>query len=71
MGDDLGGMAVHVGARVSAGGAGEVLVSSTVKDLIAGSRLRFADRGAHQLKGLPDDWNLYAVVADEASVTSL
>ena len=72
MGDDIGGVAVHIAARVSAQARpGEVLVSRTVKDLIAGSGVRLADRGAHSLKGVPDDWNLHAVVADEASVTSL
>jgi class 3 adenylate cyclase len=62
IGDDLGGIAVHTGARVSAlAGAGEVLVSSTVKDLVAGSGIEFSDRGEHQLKGLPDAWRIYAV----------
>ena len=59
---DLGGIAVHIGARVAAlAGAGEVLVSSTVKDLVVGSGLAFEDRGVHQLKGVPDAWRLYAV----------
>ncbi len=59
---DLGGIAVHIGARVaSLAGAGEVLVSSTVKDLVVGSRLTFEDRGLHRLKGVPDQWHLYAV----------
>ena len=58
----VGGIAVHIGARVSAeAGAGEVLVSSTVKDLVAGSGLRFADRGSAELKGVPGEWRLYAV----------
>jgi pimeloyl-ACP methyl ester carboxylesterase len=62
MGEKLGGLAVHIGARVAAqAGPGEVLVSSTVKDLVAGSGLRFADRGAHQLKGVPGEWRLFAV----------
>jgi class 3 adenylate cyclase len=62
MGDKLGGIAVHIGARVAAlAGPREVLVSSTVKDLVAGSGLRFADRGAHSLKGVPGEWHLYAV----------
>ena len=58
----VGGIAVHIGARV-AGQAepGEVLVSSTVKDLIAGSGIRFQDRGSHPLKGVPGEWRLYAV----------
>jgi pimeloyl-ACP methyl ester carboxylesterase len=62
MNGDMGGIAVHTGARVSAkAGAGEVLVSSTVKDLVAGSGIEFADRGSHALKGLPGDWRLFAV----------
>jgi class 3 adenylate cyclase len=57
------GIAVHVGARVSAAaGPGEVLVSSTVKDLVSGSRLRFEDAGEHDLKGVPERWRLYRVV---------
>jgi class 3 adenylate cyclase len=64
MGDDIGGIAVHIAARVSAhAGPGELLVSRTVKDLVAGSGIEFADRGARALKGLPDTWRLYAVVA--------
>src|SRR5207249_4043076 len=66
MGDDVGGIAVHIGARVAAlAGAGEVLVSSTVKDLVAGSGIHFADRGMHMLKGVPDEWHIFAV--DRAS----
>ena len=62
MGDNVGGIAVHIGARVSAlAGASEVLVSSTVKDLVAGSGLQFADRGTHTLKGVPGEWRLFAV----------
>ncbi len=62
MGDDVGGIAVHIGARVtSLAGAGEVLVSSTVRDLVAGSGLRFGDRGSQTLKGVPGDWHIYAV----------
>jgi class 3 adenylate cyclase len=61
-GDDVAGMAVHIGARVSAlAGAGEVVVSSTVKDLVAGSDIEFEDRGEHELKGVPGSWRLYAV----------
>ncbi len=61
-GSDIGGIAVHIGARVSALAApGEVLVSSTVKDLVAGSGISFADRGIHTLKGVPDEWRLFAV----------
>jgi class 3 adenylate cyclase len=60
--ETLAGIAVNVGARVSAvAGPGEVLVSGTVKDLVAGSGLEFEDRGAHQLKGVPGEWRLYAV----------
>ena len=62
MGDDIGGIAVHIAARVSAlAGPGEVLVSRTVKDLVAGSGLQFTERGTHELKGVPDTWELYAV----------
>jgi class 3 adenylate cyclase len=57
-----GGIAVHIGARVAAQAApGEVLVSSTVKDLVAGSGLAFEDRGQHELKGIPGEWRLYAL----------
>jgi class 3 adenylate cyclase/dienelactone hydrolase len=59
----VSGIAVHTGARVAAhAGAGEVLVSSTVKDLVAGSGLEFEDRGVHELKGIPGEWRLYAAV---------
>jgi pimeloyl-ACP methyl ester carboxylesterase len=62
MGESVGGMAVHIGARVAAlAGASEVLVSSTVKDLVAGSGLQFSDRGVHPLKGVPGEWHLFAV----------
>jgi class 3 adenylate cyclase len=62
MGDDVGGMAVHIAARVGAKAeAGEVLVSSTVRDLVVGSRIEFDERGSHELKGVPDAWRLYAV----------
>jgi class 3 adenylate cyclase len=62
-GNRLAGMAVHIAARVQAAAQpGEVLVSSTVKDLAVGSGLRFADRGEQNLKGVPDPWRLYAVV---------
>ncbi len=62
IGDDVGGIAVHIGARVEATASpDEVLVSSTVKDLVAGSGLRFADRETHRLKGVPGEWRLYAV----------
>jgi len=62
VGEDVSGIAVHIGARVAAlAGAGEVLVSSTVKDLVAGSGLRFTDRGIQSLKGVPGDWHIFAV----------
>jgi len=64
LGADVGGIAVHIGARVGALAApSEVLVSSTVRDLVAGSGLVFEDRGEHRLKGVPDAWHLYRVVA--------
>jgi class 3 adenylate cyclase len=59
---DIGGIAVHIAARVlGRAEAGEILCSRTVKDLVAGSGFSFADRGSHSLKGIPDDWQLYAV----------
>jgi class 3 adenylate cyclase len=62
IGDDVGGLAVHIGARVMGQAqGGEVLVSSTVKDLVAGSGIGFAGRGEHALKGVPDRWSLYSV----------
>jgi class 3 adenylate cyclase/alpha-beta hydrolase superfamily lysophospholipase len=62
-GDDLGGLAVHIAARIgSLAAPGEVLVSSTVKDLVVGSRIDFVDRGKHQLKGVPGSWELYRAV---------
>ncbi len=61
-GNDIGGIAVHIGARVSSmAGAGETFVSSTVKDLVVGSGIDFEDRGTHDLKGVPDVWRIYAV----------
>jgi pimeloyl-ACP methyl ester carboxylesterase len=63
-GDDLRGVAVHIAARVSAlAGGGEVLVSGTVKELITGSGIRLEDRGTHELKGVPEEWRIFAVVA--------
>jgi pimeloyl-ACP methyl ester carboxylesterase len=63
-GSDIRGIAVHTGARVAAkAGPGEVLASSTVRDLVAGSGLEFEDRGSHELKGVPGEWRLYAVSA--------
>jgi class 3 adenylate cyclase len=71
IGDDVGGIAVHIGARVAAMAApGEVLVSGTVKDLVAGSGLRFTDRGTHALKGVPGEWKLYGVDASARTVLS-
>jgi class 3 adenylate cyclase len=62
VGDDVAGIAVHIGARVAALAApGEVLVSSTVKDLVAGSGIDFVQRGEHELRGVPGRWSLYAV----------
>ena len=64
----IAGIAVHTGARVAANASpGEVLVSSTVRDLVAGSGLTFEDRGAHKLKGIPGEWRLYAVVGSSSS----
>ena len=63
-GDDIGGIAVHIGARVSAlAGPNDVLVSSTLRDLVIGSGLEFEERGAHQLKGVPGEWHLFAVAS--------
>jgi class 3 adenylate cyclase len=62
MGDDIGGIAVHIAARVGAlAGPGDVLVSRTMKDLVAGSGITFESRGVHTLKGVPDEWELLAV----------
>jgi pimeloyl-ACP methyl ester carboxylesterase/class 3 adenylate cyclase len=62
IGEDLGGLAVHIGARVSALAApGEIVVSSTVKELVVGSDMQFSDRGEHELKGVPGSWHLYAL----------
>jgi class 3 adenylate cyclase len=63
-GPDVRGLAVHIGARIAAlAGAGEVLVSRTVRDLVSGSGLTFQDRGSHILKGVPDEWQLFAAGA--------
>ncbi len=62
-GNDIGGIAAHIGARIEAiAEPGEILVSRTVRDLVGGSGIEFADRGLHRLKGVPDEWRLYAVV---------
>jgi len=63
-GDDIGGIGVHIGARVSAlAGPNEVLVSSTLRDLMIGSGLEFEERGAHQLKGVSGEWHLFAAAS--------
>jgi class 3 adenylate cyclase len=63
--NDLAGIAVHLAARVEAAARpGDVLTSSTVKDLVIGSGLEFEDRGPHVLKGVPGEWSLYAVTRD-------
>jgi class 3 adenylate cyclase len=68
MGGTVGGIAVHIGARVaSLAGPGEVLVTSTVKELVAGSGIEFDDRGSHELKGVPDEWRVLAVRIAEGS----
>ena len=67
IGDDVGGIAVNIGARIGAEAvAGEVLVSSTVRELVVGSGLEFADRGVRELKGVPGEWRLFAVGAPPA-----
>ncbi|WP_186243329.1 adenylate/guanylate cyclase domain-containing protein [Mycobacterium simulans] len=71
LGSDVAGMAVHIGARVSAlAESSEVLVSSTVRDIVTGSRHRFAERGERELKGVPGLWRLYALVRETAAVKS-
>jgi class 3 adenylate cyclase len=63
-GDDIGGIGVHIGARVSAlAGPNEVLVSSTLRDLVIGSGLEFEERGAHELKGVPGEWRLFSIAS--------
>ena len=63
VGDDVAGLGVHIGARIaSLADAGEVLASRTVKDLVVGSGLQFRDRGLHQFKGVPDEWQVFEVV---------
>jgi class 3 adenylate cyclase len=65
LGDDIGGLAVHIGARVvGLAGPSEVLVTRTVRDLVAGSGIAFADRGLHELKGVPGKWDVLAVAED-------
>jgi class 3 adenylate cyclase len=68
-GDDIGGIAVHIGARVAAlAEPSEILVSQTVIDIVAGSEIQFEDRGTHTLKGVPGTWHLNAVAAASARV---
>jgi class 3 adenylate cyclase len=63
-GDDIGGIAVHIGARVSdLAGPNDVLVSSTLRDLVIGSGLEFEERGAHELKGVPGEWHIFAAAS--------
>jgi class 3 adenylate cyclase len=63
-GNDIGGIGVHIGARVSApAGPNDVLVSSTLRDLVIGSGIEFEDRGTHELKGVPGDWRLFAIAS--------
>lgn len=65
--DDIAGLAVHIGARVGAlAEAGEILVSSTVKDIVVGSGLSFSDRGTHELRGVPGEWRLFAAKEERA-----
>jgi class 3 adenylate cyclase len=71
IGDDIGGMAVNIGARIGAlGDPNEVLVSSTVKDLVVGSGISFTDRGVHELKGVQGEWRLFAVDKVETPASS-
>jgi class 3 adenylate cyclase len=62
-GDDIGGIAVHIGARVSALAGSNDVLASTLRDLVIGSGLEFEDRGAHELKGVPGEWQLFAVAS--------
>jgi class 3 adenylate cyclase/pimeloyl-ACP methyl ester carboxylesterase len=71
-GDDIAGMAVHIGARVAAqAGPSEVLVSSTVREIVTGSRRLFDNRGEHELKGVPGRWRVFALVRENVAVTPL
>jgi class 3 adenylate cyclase/pimeloyl-ACP methyl ester carboxylesterase len=71
-GDDIGGIAVHIGARIAAlAQPGEVLVSSTVKDLVNGSGIAFQDRGTHTLKGVPGSWNVFTPAGREEPLENL
>ena len=72
VGDDLGGLAVHIGARVGAlAEPGEIVVSSTVKELVVGSNMLFTSRGEHELKGVPGSWRLYALDEERAPQAEL
>ena len=73
VGAKVGGIAVHLASRIMAqAGAGEVIVSSTVRDLVAGSGLEFVDRGVHGLRGIPGEWRLYGLVrTDQAPVAPI
>jgi class 3 adenylate cyclase len=67
IGDKIGGLTVNIGARVAELAApSEVLVSQTVRDLMVGSQLSFADRGSHELHGVPGEWRVYAVAGERA-----
>ena len=71
-GDDIGGIAVHIAARIAAkANAGEVLVSNTVKDLVYGSGITFKDHGAHLLKGIPGEWQLFTPIGHHDPVEDL
>jgi class 3 adenylate cyclase len=68
--NDIGGIAVHIGARIAGlAGPSEILVSQTVSDLVAGSEIKFDERGPHELKGVPGTWRLYAVIRPSAGPT--
>ncbi len=72
IGEDLGGLAVHIGARVGAlAGPGEIVVSSTVKELVVGSDMQFSDRGEHELKGVPGSWHLYVLGEERTPLLEL
>ncbi len=72
IGEDLAGLAVHLGARVSAlAAANEILVSSTVKELVVGSEMRFVDRGEHELRGVPGSWRVFALERERSTPIEL
>ena len=71
VGDDIAGIAVHIAARVlNCAGPGEVLVSRTIKDLVGGSGLQFEDRGTHTLRGVPDEWQLFAARGEDRTIVN-